>query len=192
MVILAIVIAVIEAINVISAAKLPGQLASLIDNARTVSPDLTALESSSNGATSLFSMFVGATLPIPTNRTCDNSSTSTEPGLTVIRGVITVVGSVPCLNPTAIPPASPTDPQFVIQAKGATTTTLSPTITWKDTAAGTTTTARLSETWFIDQVNGSTVQTLRIAYTDWGGKDQNAWLLGNPTDGYHFLGSQAF
>src|SRR5262249_18531257 len=32
-----------------------------------------------------------------------------------------------------------------------------------------------------------TAQSLRIAYTDWDGKTQNAWLLGNPTDGYTFV-----
>src|SRR5262249_8626197 len=64
----------------------------------------------------------------------------------------------------------------------------SPTITWKDTAAGTTTTARLSKTWFVTQVNGVDVaQRLGITYTDWNGKQQNAWLAGNPTNGYVFL-----
>src|SRR5262249_28845821 len=40
------------------------------------------------------------------------------------------------------------------------------------------------ENWFIE--NEST-QTLGIAYTDWNGTEQNAWLVGDPTDGYAFL-----
>ena len=35
------------------------------------------------------------------------------------------------------------------------------------------------------------MQTLHITYTDWNGNEQNAWLLGNPTDGYEFLNFSA-
>jgi hypothetical protein len=173
------VTAIIEAVNLANAAKLPGQLATLITNTETTPPDPATLESSSSGTTSLFSLFVGATLPTPINQTCDNSPVGISN-----TGPITGTVTIPCLNPTAIPPASPTDPQFVVQAQGATTQTTSRTITWKDAASGTTTTARLSETWFIEN---ESVQTLRIKYTDWDGKEQNAWLLGDPTDGYAFL-----
>jgi hypothetical protein len=51
-------------------------------------------------------------------------------------------------------------------------------------------TARVSGNWFIEQADGSTAsaQTLSIPYTDWNGNEQVAWLVGNSTDGYHFLG----
>ena len=67
----------------------------------------------------------------------------------------------------------------MVQAKGASTGTQSPTITWKDAGSGSTTTARLSTNWFITQVSGSAAdaQTLSIAYTDWNGTEQRAWLL---------------
>src|SRR5262249_28108654 len=69
----------------------------------------------------------------------------------------------------------------------STTQTLASSITWKDTDSGTTTTARLHGNWFITQSNGAETQSLRISYTDWDGKSQNAWLLGDPTDGYTFV-----
>jgi hypothetical protein len=183
MVIAAIVITVIDAIHVFSAEKLPGQLASLISSAETTAPDPATLESTTDGATSIFSDFIGATLPVPVNQTCDNSGLPA--GLTVRGGTVIVEHLDHCLNPTAIPPAGPTDPWFLVQAKGATTQTATTTITWKDTAAGTTTTARLSENWFIENESS---QTLRIAYTDWDGKEQNAWLVKNKTGGTSFLG----
>jgi hypothetical protein len=196
-VIVAFVAAVIDAINVFSAAKLPGQLASLIANAETTPPDPATLEGTTDGATSIFSDFIGATLPLPLNQSCDNSPQM----IPAVGGYVIAVPLDQCLNPTPIPPTTgpmfitlgatppvpfivPKDPQFLVQARGATTTTSSPTITWKDAAAGTTTTARLSENWFIEN---ESVQTLRITYTDWGGKEQNAWLLGDATDGWAFL-----
>jgi hypothetical protein len=185
----AVVTAVLEGIDVGNAAALPEKLATLIVNARTTAPIPASLLADSNGASNLYSLFVGATLPSPMNQTCDNTNQSTQPGLTVISGKITVLKAIPCLNPTPIPPATNTDSTFVVTAKGATTQTSASMITWVDTASQTTTTARLSGNWFIVQANGSTswVQTLRIPYTDWDGKEQIAWLLGNPTDGYHFV-----
>jgi hypothetical protein len=185
LVLVALVTAILDGITITNADKLPGQLASLISNAETTPPDPATLESTTAGATSIFSDFVGATLPTPLNQTCDNSDMTTAPGLTVITGAITATHTLDlCLNPTAIPPSSPTDPQFVVQAKGSTTQTASPTITWRDAASGTTTTARLSGNWFIEN---ESVQTLRITYTDWNGTEQDAWLLGDPTDGYAFV-----
>ena len=74
-----------------------------------------------------------------------------------------------------------------MQQEGATAVTPSPTLTWKDPGTGATVTARLSRTWFVTRVDGTTAQTLRIAYTDWAGQRQNAWLVGNPADGYTFI-----
>jgi hypothetical protein len=99
---------------------------------------------------------------------------------------VTLLPSIPCLNPTDIPQASATDPHFLVKAKDSTTETTASSITVKNTDSGTTT-ARLHGNWFITQSNGTTAQSLRIAYTDWDSKTQNAWLLGNPTDGYTFV-----
>ena len=92
----------------------------------------------------------------------------------------------PCMNAPAIPEASALDAQFLVKRDGGTTETAASTITFKD-SAGVPTTARLSKNWFVGQANGITTQTLRIEYPDWDGKDQNAWLLGNPKDGYAFV-----
>ena len=62
-----------------------------------------------------------------------------------------------------------------------------PTIGYRDGATGAATTARLSKNWFITQASGTTTQRLRLEYTDWEGKTQNAWLLGTPTAGYKFV-----
>ncbi|HEY3058679.1 MAG TPA: tachylectin-related carbohydrate-binding protein [Chloroflexota bacterium] len=63
-------------------------------------------------------------------------------------------------------------------------TTNAPSITWKDAKLQTTSTARLHGNWFIDQVtfaggSTTTVQTLRIHYTDWNQKGNTAWLIDN-------------
>ncbi len=63
--IFAVTTAVIEGINVANAAALPGKLAALIVNARTTAPDPASLLNDANGASSLFTLFVGATLPPP-------------------------------------------------------------------------------------------------------------------------------
>ncbi len=188
-VIFAITTAVIQGINVGNAAELPGKLAKLIVDARTTSTDPATLLSSTNGASDLFSLFVGATLPTPMDQTCDNSA-GIPAGVTIVGGSA-LPGSFPlCLNPTAIPPATSTDPQFAVQAKGGLLSSTTSSITWQDAASGTTMTARLSGNWFIVQPNGSSAeaQTLSIPYTDWDGNEQLAWLVGSPSTGYQFVG----
>lgn len=188
--IVAITVAVMEGINVANAAALPGKLATLIVNARTTAPDPATQLSASGGASSLFGLFVGATQPVPRSGTCDNSvipSALYGSGETWISPTGAMINTTPCLNPTPIRASAATDPQFLVQQRGDSTKQASRTITWTDTASRTTT-ARLSGNWFIDSVNGTTVQTLRIGYTDWNGNERVAWLLGDPKDGYHFLG----
>jgi len=140
------------------------------------------VKKTSDGATTIFASFVGATLPQPTPGTCDPMK-----GVSVKTSGVVLFFANPCLNETPIPDAKPTDPQFLVKAEGSTTETTSPTITFQDKAAGSTSKARLNKTWFITEVNGSTVQRLGVTYADWDGKQQNAWLVGNPTDGYGFL-----
>ena len=91
------------------------------------------------------------------------------------------------MNPSSIPESSPIDPQFLITAHGASSGTMSPTITYTDAESGLATTARLSKTWFIVEANGLVAQSLRIHYLDWGGKAQVGSVLGNETDGYMFF-----
>ena len=72
--ILAIVIAVLEGIRVSDNAKLPGKVAELVVNARTTVTDPATLIGTTDGATTLFNLFVGATMPRPRNDVaCDNS-----------------------------------------------------------------------------------------------------------------------
>jgi hypothetical protein len=75
-------------------------------------------------------------LPLPVYGSCDNSDKTR--GLTNVQGL------------------------YVVQQNGASTQSVSPSISWKDTASGATSQARLSKTWFVT--------------TD-----------GNDTDGYRFL-----
>ena len=189
MIIVAVVAAVMEGIKVINASQLPGQLAELIVNARTNAPDLKSMAATSDGAMTMFAMFVMATLPRPVDDTCDNSALPR--GIVVLDGALDFSGNPPCLNPSPIPPASPLDPQFLVRADGSPTTTRSATITWTDPAAGTTTTGRLHKNWFITETNGSVAQTLRITYKDWAGKVQTASLLERPANGHTFVSVRA-
>jgi hypothetical protein len=186
-VIVAIAVAVSEGIQVFSAAALPGQLASLITGAQTNTPDLAAALSDANQVKGLYSLFVGATLPEPTLTTCDNSQLPIPIGYSL--------PNTPCYNAPPIPDAAQSDPEFAIQAKGSTATTDASSITLKDAVAKTTTTARVTGHWFVEHITASdnssaTVQTLRLHYTDWNGNEQTAWLLGNSTGGYTFVGAQ--
>ena len=184
-VIFAITAAVIQGMHVISASELPGQLAELITDSYTTTVDPSTLLTSSEGGTSLYTIFVGAIIPEPLPTICDNSG-GLPPGVTFSGDFYEVPQFPPCLNAPAIPEAAALDPQFLVKRSGGTTETTASTITFKD-SAGVATTARLSKNWFVAQANGITAQTLRLEYTDWDGKDQNAWLLGNPTDGYAFV-----
>jgi hypothetical protein len=184
-VIVAVVIAVMQGMIVINAAQLPGQLAELIVDARTNAPDVDELIDSTEGMTTLTALFVLATLPEPRDEYCDNSSTIPEN--IKHHGVFVNLSWIPCLNATAIPEATPYDPQFLIKEDGGTTRTLSPTITFQDHAE-TTTTARLHDGWFILEPTGShDEQTLTIEYLDWNWKKKRAWLLGDPDAGQVFV-----
>ena len=73
-VILAIIIAVMEAIRVTENALLPGKVAELVVNARTTVTDPATLIGTTDGAVTLYNLFVGATMPGPrTDLACDNS-----------------------------------------------------------------------------------------------------------------------
>jgi hypothetical protein len=133
--------------------------------------------------TTLFSLFVGATLPAPVHESCDNSAV-TPRGMELYKGQLYVMAGEPeCLNPTPIPAASPIDPQFLIQEDGSSTTTRSATITYQTPGADSTATARLHKNWFITKTNGAVAQTLLFSYLDWDGKYQFGYRLGPNDEG---------
>jgi hypothetical protein len=179
-VVVAIVVAAIFSYQLFNALKLPGQLASLVAPTTAPTVDLNAILKDTSQSTGLFNLFVGATLPTPKSATCDNTTLLSS--------------EVPCLNAPSVPALANDDPGFAIQQQGATTWTDASSISWKDTKQNTSTTGRLSGDWFVDQVNDttanttSTVQTLRIQYTDWSGNEKVAWLLNLPTSGPTFVG----
>ena len=120
-IIAAIASAIILGINATDAAKLPGKLATLIDTANATTPDAATLVSSSDATPSFFGLFVAATTPMPSLDSCDNSQ-FLAPGNTRLMDIgtdaATLTSSSPCLNPTAIPGTTPTDPQFLVKAQG--------------------------------------------------------------------------
>lgn len=166
-VIAAVTTAVLQGINVFSAANLPGVLAGNIVSARTSltgpPPDLSADLADTNGAQTLYGLFIAATLPGPD-----------------------------ALPPIPAPALS--DPMFAIQARGATTTTDAESLSLQEGTTQTVDiTARLSGTWFVEQLpaaDGSTTsaQSLHIDFTDWSGVQRIAWLLPNGNgNGYQFV-----
>jgi hypothetical protein len=180
----AIVIAVEEGIIVTQDAQLPGQLASLIAGALTTTPDLATALANPQAAAGLFGLFVGATLPNPIPGSCYNDTSNTVG--------FTNPNNNPCLNPTPIPAPSPTDPSFAVQEQGSSTTTDTSSINVVDDQAGISTTASLSENWFVETTTApgvppTTIQDLFLRYTDWQGNEQEAWVLGNATIGYQFV-----
>ncbi|HET7035628.1 MAG TPA: MBG domain-containing protein [Thermomicrobiaceae bacterium] len=180
-VIASVAIAVIAIINLVQALQLPDQLAKGIRTAIENPPDVSTLIDNPSGISSLYALFIGAALPAPRYASCDNFIQST---------ISAQLG--PCLNaPAVFDAGTASDPVFTIQAQGASAPTYSPSLTWKDTASGTTTTAKLHETWFIDRVSGdglpaTTVESLRISYTDWDGNEQTGWLFHDPSGSYRF------
>ncbi len=187
----AITVGIIEAINVISAAEIPGQLAQLVYNAPTAPPYLASMLQSSSGAVELFSLFVDATLPEPTLSSCVNPSSPI-----VIGGPGGEVDNpAPCLNAPPVDPASSNDPTLIITPEGATTGTPSSTLDWESPGAGGTESAYITGNWFVDtETSGSasfTYQTIDIHYTNWSGDQEIAWLGDDPATGYEFITTQA-
>ena len=206
-VILAIIIAVMEGIRVTENAALPGKVAELVVNARTTVTDPATLIGTTDGAVTLYNLFVGATMPRPRNDlACDNSlippwaySTSFDPNLIVYvpLGSNTAITSTRdrngCLNPPPIPVTSASDPHFLVRSASQ-TPQVAPTIEVVDPTYGSGKTVRLSGNWFVTKranLIGDADQSLRLAYVDWNGVDQIAWLLREDNGKYHFVGYQS-
>ena len=177
-----------EVIQLVQDSQLPGQVATLIENSPIQSYDPGSMVNDSNGgAGELYSLFVNATEPSPLAN-CTQYVAASNPV---------------CLDP---PPPFAADLQqdreFSVSENGG-TATVQPTISWYDKSSQVKATARVHETWFIEQAadnqgnplqmvdsDGTTrseVQTLRVVYTDWNGKDQTAELVNVPNVGYKFV-----
>lgn len=101
--------------------------------------------SSTDSTNSLLSLFIAVTTPTPSLYTCDNPI-FLAPGMYEITLInsdpVQLTDSTPCLNTTTIPATVAADPQFIVTAKDTGAQTLSPTISVKDAASSTVTTAR--------------------------------------------------
>ena len=210
-ILLAIVTAVLEGIRVFENASLPGKIAEYVVNARTAVTDPATLIGTTAGATSLFTMFVGATLPRPRyDVPCDNSlippwayTSSFDPNLLIYvpLGQNTAITSPAdrqgCLNPPLIPPVSPTDAHFLVTRRGAgSPPQVAPSINIGGSPNGTTQKVRLTGNWFVDAITepgGSTRtwQSLSLDYIDWDGVGNVAWLVRDETGRQTFIGGQA-
>ena len=210
-ILLAIVTAVLEGIRVADNAALPGKIAQLVVNARTTLTDPATLLTTTDGATSLFTMFVGATLPRPRyDVACDNSlippwayTSSFDPNLLIYvplgenKAIISPADRQGCLNPPPIPPASPTDAHFLVTPRGsASPPQVAPTITIGGDPSGTTQKVRLTGNWFVDAIaapGGSSKpwQQLTLDYYDWDGVGNVAWLVRDGAGDQTFVGAVA-
>lgn len=181
----------LEVIKLVQDSQLPGQIATLVENAPTQSYDpATMINDTNGGAGELFSLFVDATGPSPVTNCTD----------------YTLASNPVCLDPP--PPASPDlqhDPDFSVSENGG-PAVLQPTITYYDKVSQLTALTRIHNNWFLvhatdNQGNpiqvtdntgtvDSTLQTLRIMFTDWNGKEQSATLVNVPNVGYKFVTMQ--
>ena len=206
-VILAIVIAILEGIRVADNAKLPGKIADLVVNARTTTSDPVTLIGTTSGASTLYNLFVGATLPLPRHdEACDNSlvpptvyGASFDPNIVfyVPLGSDHMIGTLAdrsnCLNPPPIRPATQTDPHFLVDARtGSSEPVVAQTIGILNPTTNITQTVRLSGNWFVTRRGvGSAFdvgQSLRLSYMDWDGVTNFAWLMRKPSGDYVFVG----
>jgi hypothetical protein len=189
-VIAAAAIATVEGIRVVHAAKVPGQLSSLITRAASGEPVSRTLAG-------MFAVFTGAAVPTPSLKACNNRAP-------VPVGVGTAIPA-PCLNAPPIPARTADDPRFLITPRGAAQATRSDTLSWTDQfssgSASLTTqhTARLSGHWFVTQMTDATGNpaptvtatadslSLSIHYVGWDQKGRTAWLVHKADGPYRFL-----
>ena len=178
-IIVAVVIAVMQGMIVINAAELPGQLAELIVDARTDAPDVDELIDTTDGMTTLMALFVVATLPEPRDEYCDNSSTipdNIEHG-----GFFVDLSWRPCLNRhrdpggDAVRPAVPDQGGRRDHGNAVTDDHVPGPRGRRRPRRGCTTAGSSS-----NRPARTTSRRSRSSYIDWDGKQQQAWLLGNP------------
>ena len=181
-VIVAVAIATVEGIRVVHAAKVPGQLSSLITNAASGTPDLKAMLADPQKLGGLFAVFTGAALPTPSLKACDSQAIVLAPA---------GIAPGPCLNAPPIPARAADDPRFLITPKGAAQATRSDTLSWTDRIGADSAsltaqdTARLSGHWFVTHITDATgnpaptvtatpdSQSLSIHYVGWDAAGSN-------------------
>ena len=205
-VIAAVVIGTLEGIRVFDNEALPGKLADLVVGARSATSDPASLIGTTDGATALFDLFVGATLPAPRlGLGCDNSlippwayTSSGDPSLLVYvplgqhDTVTSPVDGHGCLNPPLIPPAEQSDPHFVVTDLSDHTERVSPTLTLGDAKGAPAVQVRIHGSWFVarDLQGGTSGQWLQLRYLDTSGNLRVAWLV-RDHGAYRFLGVDA-
>jgi hypothetical protein len=202
-VIASIVIATLEGIRITDEAAIPGSLAKLVVGARSTTSDPASLIGTTSGATALYELFVGATMPIPRlDLGCDNSlippwaySSSADPNLLTYvplgqnDAITSPTDRRGCLNPPPVPPAAQSDPHFVVTRMPDFSQSVSSAITLGDSDGDTAAQVRLHGTWFVEHFpqSGATTQSLQIHYLNWKGEVQTAWLVSDK-GAYRFLG----
>ncbi len=200
-VIIAVVLtSVMVGIQVANIEQLPGKLAAAIAQAREVNVD--EMFASEEGAAFLYALFVSATLPLPDPFTvCDNivlaeiyrKWANNEPVIGTTRVPWSELRMDGCLNAAPVPPASQTDPHFVVthHDSGGGAQSEESTITAVLASADRQTTARVSGNWFVapaaDNGTATDTQSLRLSFSDWEGRSSMAWLKKVP-GGYRFFG----
>ena len=189
-------------IQVANIDQLPAELAALATQARS-HLDASTLVDTASGVTSLYTLFVAATLPVPKvgDPTCDPSGISKAAYnyRTLRDGSVeywplgsdeTKVFDVPhCLNPVPVRPAALDDPHFVVIDQSTGTTSSSPDITVASPESQPGAVLRVSGSWWVGHEVGSSVegQSLAMRYTDWSGDRRSAWLE-KDDNGYRFFG----
>ena len=173
--------AVLIGIKVYDDDALPAKLASLVIGARTES-DPAALLDTEAGATTLYSLFVQATLPMArADLRCGND----DPQVAAV-----------CLNATPVPVAEPTDPVFLVHDHDAKPGEPAERVARAITLPGPADhprTVRVAGTWFVQSLalgSGAVeAQTLGLGYTDWtDGQARVVWLVRDDQGDYGFVG----
>ena len=198
-IIVAITIAVVKGIDVAQQANTPDKLRDVLANALAGVQNLQPMLTDQSDLTGLFSLFIRATGPQPTDTTCDNDQL-------VIGGPVVV----PCANLTPVPEASLQDVEFKIQpltleGQPVGSPTRSDTLTWVDAVSPRalffdrkywTNEVRLSERWLVTKTTLPTGLTTddyvsqsisAVTASDDAVNGSVSWLRRQPDGGYKFL-----
>lgn len=160
-VITALVTAVLEGIQVVQAAQLPDQIASLVTNAVTApAPDLATMLGSASSGALLFDLFAGVAQPGPV------ADTLTAPSSADLTFTITAKGASTSTQSTTL----------AWEDKALDTTNSAYAFPYW-----------FVQTEKASDGSSVTYQTLELHYTDWSGTERIAWLAGNAQTGYEFL-----
>lgn len=181
----------------------PAKLADLIVAARQAVYDLPAMLKTSDGATTLFSLFSETTLPVPrTDKSCDNTVIpvalygSTAQDQVTIRdgmGHVVTVSTYPCLNPTAVPGPTAADPHFLVRSMATQRVrqiaSFPLELAGRDGQPDRVYSLRTSGNWLVvTDADGVEHQALDVNFTDWDGRARTASISRTGSSGYTFRG----